>query len=115
MTGNSNDDGQFDVFADQFTITITPFGANLSFHVREPHPSTGRAPKVQDLGTVRMSVEHLKTMVMIIRRQAVIKCSAAGAQPVDQSIIYEQIKYAIHRYPVNRKAAFQGFKYITGR
>ena len=59
----------FDAYADQFTITITPFGANLSFGVREAHPSTGRAPQSEHLGTIRMSVEHLKTMVMVIRRQ----------------------------------------------
>ena len=61
----------FDEYADQFTITITPFGANLSFAVREAHPSTGRAPQAQHLGTIRMSVEHLKTMVIIIRRQII--------------------------------------------
>lgn len=59
----------FDEYVDQFTISVTPFGANLSFAVREPHPSAGRPPQAQHLGTVRMSVEHLKTMVMIIRRQ----------------------------------------------
>lgn len=65
---DENNEG-FDVYTDQFTITITPFGANLSFAVREPHPSPGRAPKSENLGTVRMSVEHLKTIVIIIRRQ----------------------------------------------
>ena len=59
----------FDLYADQFTITITPFGANLTFALREPHPPPGRAPQSQDLGTMRMSVEHIKTMVMIIRKQ----------------------------------------------
>lgn len=61
----------FDVYADQFTLTITPFGANLSFGVREPHPSPGRAPQARNLGTIRMSVEHLKTIVTIIRRQII--------------------------------------------
>ncbi len=59
----------FDEYADAFTVSLTPFGANLSFAVREAHPSPGRAPQSQHLGTIRMSVEHLKTMVMIIRRQ----------------------------------------------
>ena len=59
----------FDEYVDQFTITLTPFGANLSFAVREAHPSTGQAPQSRHLGTIRMSVEHLKTMVWIIRRQ----------------------------------------------
>lgn len=60
---------QFDEFADQFTVTITPFGANLSFSVREAHPSPGKPQQARDLGTIRMSVQHLKTMVMVLRRQ----------------------------------------------
>lgn len=60
----------FDEYADQFTVTITPFGANLSFAVREAHPAGGvRVPQSIHLGTIRMSIEHLKTMVVIIRRQ----------------------------------------------
>ncbi len=66
---DSDQQNSFDVYADAFTITVTPFGANLSFDVRDPHPSAGQAPKNRRLGTVRMSVEHLKTMIMIIRRQ----------------------------------------------
>ena len=68
----------FDVYADQFTITITPFGANLSFAVVEAHPSAGRAPQSERQGTVRMSVEHLKTMVMVIRRQILQVEQGAG-------------------------------------
>ncbi|MBI4285149.1 MAG: hypothetical protein HY670_04510 [Chloroflexi bacterium] len=59
----------FDEYADAFTVTITPFGANLSFSVREAHPSSNKPPQIQHLGTLRMSVEHLKTMVVILRRQ----------------------------------------------
>ncbi|MDP2920640.1 MAG: hypothetical protein Q8O43_10550 [Dehalococcoidia bacterium] len=59
----------FDEYADQFTITITPFGANLSFAVTEAHPSAGRVPQVRTLGTIRMSVVHLKLMVIMLRRQ----------------------------------------------
>ena len=70
----------FDVYTDQFTITITPFGANLSFSVAEPHPSPGRAPQTKNLGTVRMSVEHLKTMVMIIRRQIIMVENQTGVK-----------------------------------
>jgi len=62
-------DEEFDEFADQFTVTITPFGANLSFAMREAHPSAGHPPQAKTLGTIRMSVEHMKTMVMILRRQ----------------------------------------------
>jgi len=59
----------FDVYSDGFTVTITPFGANLSFGIREAHPSPGKPPQSQHLGTVRMSTEHLKTMIWITRQQ----------------------------------------------
>ena len=59
----------FDVYSDAFTVTITPFGANLSIALREAHPSPSRAPQSQHLGTLRMSVEHLKTLIWICRNQ----------------------------------------------
>ncbi len=59
----------FDVYADGFIITITPFGANLSFSLREAHPSPNKPPDVKPLGTIRMSVEHLKTVVWMTRQQ----------------------------------------------
>ena len=59
----------FDVYADGFTVTITPFGANLSFSIREAHPSPSKPPQSQHLGTVRMSTEHLKTITWIARQQ----------------------------------------------
>lgn len=59
----------FEDYSDSFSVTITPFGANLSFALREAHPSTGKPPKIDHLGTIRMSVEHLKTMVILIQRQ----------------------------------------------
>jgi len=69
MPDATNQSEGFDVYSDTFTVTITPFGANLTFALREAHPSSGRAPQSRDLGTLRMSVEHLKTFVMITRRQ----------------------------------------------
>lgn len=61
----------FEEYCDAFTVSITPFGANLSFSLREAHPSTAKQPRIEHLGTIRMSVEHLKTMVMMIRRQII--------------------------------------------
>ena len=69
MTDETKPREPFDQYTDQFTITITPFGANLSFGVREAHPSPSHTPQSKQLGTLRMSVEHLKTMIMVIRRQ----------------------------------------------
>lgn len=70
----------FDMYADVFTITITPFGANLSFGVREAHPAPARQQAIQHLGTVRMSVEHLKAMVTVIRRQVLLVESETGVR-----------------------------------
>lgn len=69
MVDKNNEPEPFDIYTDAFTISVTAFGANLSFELREPHPSPGRPSPPTRLGTLRMSIEHLKTMVMIIRRQ----------------------------------------------
>ena len=88
---NDNDNESFDVYADQFTVTITPFGANLSFGVQEPHPSVGRQSQSQNLGTIRMSVEHLKTMVMILRRQILKVEGETGVRAEVPNSILNQI------------------------
>jgi len=59
----------FDVYADAFLITLSPFGANVSFEVREAHPSPQRSQTTTRLGTVRMSLEHLKVMVVMMKKQ----------------------------------------------
>ena len=78
----------FDEYSDMFTVTVTPFGANLSFGVREAHPSAGRQQQTQHLGTLRMSVQHLKTMVMIVRRQILaVENESRVSADVPQSIL----------------------------
>ena len=57
-----------DAYSDQFTISVGPYGASLSFLVTAPHPDPS-APKLPEkVATIRMSVEHLKTMTVIIAR-----------------------------------------------
>lgn len=57
-----------EVYADQFVVTLTPYGASLSFEVSVPHPS-GHAPQpAQRVATIRMSTEHLKTVAFTIVR-----------------------------------------------
>jgi len=94
MPDDNNNESIFDAYTDQFTITITPFGANLSFGVREPHPSAGRQPQSKNLGTIRMSVEHLKTMVMIIRRQILLVEGETGVKAEVPNNILNQIGIA---------------------
>ena len=59
----------FDIYSDAFTVTTTPWGANLSFQLHEAHPVPSRVTPAQTLGTIRMSNEHLKVMAFIIIRQ----------------------------------------------
>lgn len=84
----------FDEYCDNFTITVTPFGANLSFAVREAHPSGARVPQSQHLGTVRMSIEHLKTMVAIIRRQIIQVENETGVRVEVARQILNQLQIA---------------------
>lgn len=57
-----------DVYADQFVVTVGPYGASLSFDMSVPHPSgPGQAPQPpQRVATIRMSTEHLKSVAYII-------------------------------------------------
>lgn len=85
----------FDLYADQFLVTLTPFGANLSFEVREPHPSTHGAPSSVKLGTVRMSTEHLKVMVMMIRNQVRAVESQSGVKFEVPTNVLSQLNIAL--------------------
>ena len=58
-----------DVYSDQFMVTTTAFGANLSFLVNTPHPEQSKPVAPERLATIRMSIEHLKLMAMIIVKQ----------------------------------------------
>jgi hypothetical protein len=58
-----------DVYSDQFMVTTTAFGANLSFYVNVPHPEQSKPVPPERLTTIRMSNEHLKVMAMIIVKQ----------------------------------------------
>lgn len=58
-----------DIYSDQFMVTTTSFGANLSFLVNTPHPDPTKPVPAERVATIRMSNEHLKVMTMIIVRQ----------------------------------------------
>jgi len=58
-----------EVYADTFQMTTTPFGVNMTFGVREPHPAGARQAPSSDLVVVRMSPEHAKVMAMMMRKQ----------------------------------------------
>lgn len=58
-----------DVYSDQFMVTITSYGANLSFYLNTPHPEQAKVVPAERIATIRMSNEHLKVMAMVIVRQ----------------------------------------------
>lgn len=61
-----------DHYADQFQISVGPYGCTLSFLLSKPTPPTPGTPVQADrLSTVRMSLEHLKVMTFLVRRQLV--------------------------------------------
>ena len=62
----------FDIYADAFVVTLTPWGANLSFQLHEAHPAPQRESPSTRLGTVRMSIEHLKTMIFMLKQQVLL-------------------------------------------
>jgi hypothetical protein len=57
-----------DVYSDQFRINTTPYGANLTFAKTQPDAPAGQAPRSKDQVIVRMSLEHLKVMVMVLKK-----------------------------------------------
>lgn len=70
----------FDLYSDAFTITISPWGANLSFQLHEAHPAPATVNQPTRLGTIRMSNEHMKAMVFMLRRQILQHEAGNGVQ-----------------------------------
>jgi Protein of unknown function (DUF3467) len=62
------DDEVPDVYSDQFRINTTPYGANLVFAKTQPDAPAGQSPRSKDQVIVRMSLEHLKVMVMVLKK-----------------------------------------------
>ena len=52
----------------------------MSFQLREAHPEATSIKQPERLGTVRMSNEHLKAMVFILRRQILQFEQSQGVQ-----------------------------------
>ena len=59
-----------DVYCDSFLVSTGPYGAALNFMRSPPMPSgPSNAPQSDRVSTVRMSVEHLKSMAFVLHRQ----------------------------------------------
>jgi len=74
-------DEKLDIYCDQFQVNSGPFGCALNFAVSKPEPpAPGKTPEVDRVATIRMSLEHLKTMVFILRRQLLEQEEKAGVK-----------------------------------
>lgn len=77
-----------DVYSDQFMLTTTSWGANLSFLVNTPHPEQAKPVPAERIATIRMSTEHLKVMAIIIARQVKKMESETGIKcEVDRRVL----------------------------
>lgn len=56
-------------YVDQFRVTVAPFGGVMTFGLTDPHPTPGQIQPPRDIVRVRMSLEHMKVMAMLIKRQ----------------------------------------------
>ena len=61
----------FDIYTDSFMVSVTPWGSNITFSLRPPHPDPAANQPDETVGVVRMSNEHLKVMVYMLHRQMI--------------------------------------------
>jgi hypothetical protein len=61
-----------DVYSDQFQTTVNPYGATLNFMATSAEPPPPGSPvRAERVATIRMSLEHLKVVAFMLRRQIV--------------------------------------------
>jgi len=64
-------DAPVDVYADQIALNLGPFGCTLNFGASLPIPPAGGGAAGNPVATVRMSLEHLKVVAFLFRRQLI--------------------------------------------
>jgi len=70
-----------DVYVDQFQVTTAPYGCTLNFLLTAPTPpAPGSVPQSERLATIRTSLEHLKVMTYVLRRQLLMHESRTGVR-----------------------------------
>ena len=70
LVGGYNMDEPFDEYVDQYTFGGGVYGIALNFRKSSREPvAPGNAPKADDIGTIRMSLEHFKIMAFLMKRQ----------------------------------------------
>ena len=59
-----------DIYSDSFQVNTGPYGSTLNFMLSpSTPPAPGKTPQPETLATIRMSLEHLKLMTFVLRRQ----------------------------------------------
>ena len=59
-----------DIYSDFFQMNTGPYGSTLNFMLSpSTPPAPGKMPQSETLATIRMSLEHLKLMTFVLRRQ----------------------------------------------
>ena len=83
-----------DFYADAFQVTVTPFGVNMTFSLRDPHPSPARQVPGTDVARIRMSPEHAKIVGMMLTRQIRDYERQSGIKIAIPSQVYAQLGIA---------------------
>lgn len=61
-----------DIYSDQFQMNFGPYGSTLNFLLSSATPpAPGAPPQAQLLASVRMSLEHLKVMTFLLRKNII--------------------------------------------
>ena len=61
-----------DIYSDSFQINTGPYGSTLNFLISQSTPAApGQVPQPECLATIRMSLEHLKLMTFVLRKQVI--------------------------------------------
>ena len=59
-----------DLYSDSFQLNTSPYGVTLNFMLSPSSPpAPGKTPQPETLATIRVSLEHLKLMTFVLRRQ----------------------------------------------
>jgi hypothetical protein len=56
-------------YIDSLRVSANPFGITLIFGLSNPDAGVGQMQPAQDVVKVRMSLEHVKVMTMVLKRQ----------------------------------------------
>ena len=85
----------FDEYADQFTMQASPYGVSLNFlrSSRRPVAPGSNVPS-DDIGSIRMSFEHYKLMIFLMKRQMEELEGQLGIEVPVSRILMNQLKIA---------------------